>query len=326
MNKDIEYHFSFQEVEGGLKAICEQGVTRLIIHDPKITASKEKLLKFLRTAIQEAPSLFYVIYLEAAILDKEVCSCLSELFCSLQLSLDFSIEKKSFFRRIELLNRYGLVFGFDMPIVASETDTIKLFRERMDFALSCYPNHLDFPQLEEKDKPSATGFFAPKDIGLAMDCAFACSVFYSAGRAVPWFQSVLKPLKMKAASFFSDFAEWLRCNNCALGTGFDGFSIPHAEVERMQLLFLKLKYEEKKVAHLFPAVKEIVRLNGAFSRLAGEGEECEIELDFNPQDIFSPYIGDLPKFVENVCMEHCKVRVYTAIAPDGEQYPEYKIL
>jgi len=325
MNKGIEYHFFSTEVETGLKAICEKGVTRLIVYDPKLTGNKEKLLNFLHAAIQDAPQLFYSIYLQANLLDKEVCSILSELFCSLQLPLDY-IDRKSFLRRIDLLNRYGLVFGFDIDVVANKTDTIKLFRDRIDFALSCYPNHLDFPQLDEKDKPTSTGFFSPRDISLAMDCAFACTVFYSAGRAVPWFQSVLKPLKMKASSFFSDFAEWLRCNNCSLQTGFDGFSIPHSEVERMQLIFLQLKYEEKKVVHLFPAVKEIVRLNGAFSRLAGEGEECEMELDFNPQDIFSPYTEDLPKFVENVCMEHCKVRVYTAISPEGEQYPEYKIV
>ena len=38
--------------------------------------------------------------------------------------------------------------------------------------------------------------FSSKDIDFAKGMAFACKTFYSCGRAVPWFNSILKVLKI----------------------------------------------------------------------------------------------------------------------------------
>jgi len=89
----------------------------------------------------------------------------------------------------------------------------------------------------------------------------------------------------------------------------------------MQLLFLSAKYEEKEQKTLFPVVKDIVRLNGAFSRLDGEGNECTIETEYNPDDLLSPESTDIKSFQENVCMEHCSVKIFY-----GEDAPDYKII
>ncbi|MDE5580421.1 MAG: hypothetical protein K2I95_03265, partial [Treponemataceae bacterium] len=92
------------------------------------------------------------------------------------------------------------------------------------------------------------------------------------------------------------------------------------EIEKMQLLFLEEKYDEKNLRHVFPAVRDVVLLNGAFSRLAGEGEECSLELSFNPDDLLSPAAMDLPAFCENICMEECRVKIFA-----GNEGPDYKI-
>ena len=117
------------------------------------------------------------------------------------------------------------------------------------------------------------------------------------------------------------FAECSRCNNCAKSTGFDPDKQPHKEIEKIQLLFLELKYEEKKLSYLFPAVKDIVRLNGAFSRLVGEGEETTLELKYHPDDILCGSANNIISFVEEACIEPSTVRLFNN---DGS--PDYEIL
>ncbi|WP_041610377.1 hypothetical protein [Treponema brennaborense] len=323
-----EYRFSASGLEAELPLLAGKGVTKLTVHDPGVTSSKERLLRFLEAAYRHAPDVFYTVYLDDFVVDRDVCAAFARLYCSLQIGIPFltAQDKKRLARKADILNASGLVFGFETDIACGNADTVKLFRERLDFAVSLYPNHLDFPQLEARGLPGATQYYAAQDIVSAAAAAFACTVFYSAGRAVPWFLSVLKPLRITPARFFADFAEWLRCNNCDRETGFDPGAAGHAEIERMQLHFLHFKYEEKRVAHLLPVVNDVVRLNGAFSRLAGEREECELELSFHPDDLGSPYASDIVSFSENVCMESCRVKIYTAYAPDGEPYPDCKII
>ncbi|MBQ6029267.1 MAG: hypothetical protein IJL24_07070, partial [Treponema sp.] len=264
---------------------------------------------------------------KAEILDAEIIGLLQNLFCSIDVVMrgeagkKFFLDKKLFSKKAALLNDAGLVFGFLMDWALSEGDTVKAFRDRVDFALGLYPNHVDFEQLySEKKEARNTAVFSSQDIAWARNAAYAVSVFYSEGRAVPWFNSVLKPLKIAPSKFFSDFAEWQLCNNC----GYDErkkAALSHKEIEKMQLLFLEEKYCEKRKERLLPVVADIVRINGAFSRLAGEGEESELRLNFNPDDLLSPAAFDIAAFEENVCMEECRVKIYAA---NGE--PDYKFI
>lgn len=230
-------------------------------------------------------------------------------------------DKKLFSKKAALLNDADLVFGFLADFAISPRDSIKFFRERLDFAMTLYPNHIEFPQIysdEREEKCTAT--FSSQDISYAQRLAFATEIFYSYGRAVPWFNSVLKPLKISPSNFFSDFAEWQICNNCGFKSREKVAALSHKEIEKMQLLFLEEKYDEKNLRHVFPAVRDAVLLNGAFSRLAGEGEECSLELSFNPDDLLSPAAMDLPAFCENICMEKCRVKIFA-----GDEGPDYKI-
>ena len=230
-------------------------------------------------------------------------------------------DKKLFSKKAELLNDADLVFGFLADFAISPRDSIKFFRERLDFAMTLYPNHIEFPQLysaEREEKCTAT--FSSQDISYAQRLAFAAEIFYSCGRAVPWFNSVLKTLKISPSNFFSDFAEWQICNNCGFKSHEKVAALSHKEIEKMQLLFLEEKYDEKNLRHVFPAVRDVVLLNGAFSRLAGEGEECSLELSFNPDDLLSPAAMDLPAFCENICMEKCRVKIFA-----GDEGSDYKI-
>jgi hypothetical protein len=210
-------------------------------------------------------------------------------------------------------------------VAENRPDTLRFFRERTDFMLSLYPNHLYFsdasPVAESSECTiSGDAWFSQHDRKMAQRIAFAAEVFYTAGRAVPWFLSVVYPLKIQSTRFLSDFAEWQYCNNCHFATGFDPEVADHRDIERMQLTFLELKYEERHLASLLPAVCDIVRLNGAFARAAAEGVQTQLALSYDPEDLFSPDSMDIKAFVENVCMAPCAV---TVVAGQPEPYWEY---
>ena len=222
------------------------------------------------------------------------------------------------------MNQAGIVFGFQLSYADMPGDTLKGFMDRLDFAVNQYPNHIDFAQTEnaeEAQTAAVSGIFSAKDIRYARDVSFACRTFYSAGRAVPWFLNVLRPLKIYPSRFFADFAEWQRCNNCDYKSGFVPEAAEHKEIEKMQLLFLDEKYEEKNQHALIPLVHDIVAINGAMSRLAGEGEEAVLVTSYNPDDLLSEEAVDLVSFHENVCMEECKVRIF-----ETEDGPDYQII
>ena len=339
MESEKEYKFNASQLEKDLSSLMALGITRLIVADEAITSKKESFLRFVCRAQEEAPEIFYKFYLNPSIIDGQVCQELSQLYCALQLPLAATdlAEKKAFSRKIDFLNRSGLVFGFDLEFAQEEGDSARLFRDRLNFALSLYPNHIDFSCLDQ-ELPQPTKTFSSKDIGLAADKAYACGLFYSAGRAVPWFLSVLKPLRITPDSFFADFAEWLQCNNLGrqnsakAGVKISGDSnhrinqLSHQEIEQMQLLFLQLKYQEKGLEYLLPVVQELVRFNGAFGRLVGEDQEAELDLAFHPEDLSSPYSQDVQAFAENVCMEQCRVRLCWMQDKEGNNFPHWQFL
>ena len=322
----LEYSFDLKNLDADLASFAQKGVTEFALHDPRFSNDKKALAEFLKKAARHIPDVYISIPASAQVIDAEVVGLLQNLFCSVDIFMRgdagkvFFLDKKLFSKKAALLNNAGVVFGFLMDWARADGDSVKAFRDRIDFALPLYPNHIDFEQLyseQREAKNSAT--FSSQDITWARDVAYAISVFYSEGRAVPWFNSILKPLKIAPSKFFSDFAEWQRCNNCAFGSR--GTALSHKEIEKMQLLFLEEKYSEKRLERLLPVVADVVRINGAFSRLAGEGEEGELDLSFNPDDLLGPAAFDISAFEENVCMEDCRVRVYDA---GGE--PAYKIL
>ena len=288
------------------------------------------MLKIINLVAQYAPDVFVSILIDASCLDREIAAAATQIYCSFDIPLDCSakggkllFDKKFYAAKARLLNDFGLVFGFMLTYAVVLGDTQKLFMERLDFAVQQYPNHIDFPQLmnTELEPPKVTGIFSAADIRYCRDTAFACRTFYSSGRAVPWFLSVLKPLRIYPSRFFSDFAEWQRVNNCSYKSGFDPEGSPHKEIEKMQQFFLEQKYEEKRCHNLITLMHDLVSINGALSRVAGEGEESTLVTSYNPDDLLSEEAFDLAAFAENVCMEECRVRVFV-----GETGPDYEVI
>ena len=326
-----EYKFKSNELETQIQTLTQKGITEFSIHDEAVAKDKRRVLKLINLVSQHAPGVFVSIYIHAEILDREIAAAATQIFCSFEIPLTVSskggkllFDKKFFSNKARLLNDFGLVFGFDMTYAEVQGDSLKQFLDRLDFAVQQYPNHIDFPQtmnVELEKSAKVTGTFSAQDIRYARDVAFACRTFYSSGRAVPWFLSVLKPLRIYSSRFFADFAEWQRCNNCGYKSGFSPEAEKHLALEKMQLLFLEVKYEEKHCLELFTVVRDIVCLNGAMSRVAGEGEECELVTSYNPDDLLSEEALNLTAFCENVCMEECRVHVFA-----DEEGPVFEVI
>lgn len=324
-----QYDIPTSRIVQELPDFTARGITEFIIHDKHLASDKKEILRIADAVRKYAPELFISIPVSIKIIDKDFLAALSDLFCSLEIPLDCTekggallLDKKMWSSKAKALNEAGTVFGFSMGWGTQAGDTFRMFRTRLDFALSLYPNHINFPQFgKDNGSVPGTGVFSSKDMDFARGMAFACRTFYTAGRAVPWFNSATQALRILPSQFFADFDEWQQCNNCSQITGFVPEERAHTEIERMQITFLKEKCAEKHREHIFPALSDTVRLNGAFSRLTENGEESTLDLSYNPDDILSPCSMSLCQFAENVTMESCTVRIF-----DSNGIPDYKIL
>lgn len=325
---ETTFNLKSGEIESKLSECVKKGMTEFSLYDDEYANNKGKMLSFIKTVQTTSPDLFVSIVINPYILDMEIARECTKINCSLEIPLEPAkngfFDKKFFTRRATMLNNASLVFGFRLSYADFEKDSLKFFKERLDFAISQFPNHITFLQTESSElseTAKVSQIFSAKEIRIARNIAFACRTFYSAGRAVPWFNTVLHALKISSSTFFSDFSEWQRCNNCDFNSGFIPENLMHNEIEKMQLLFLQEKFEEKNKIHLFKALTDIVSLNGALSRLVSDGTESVLETEYNPEEIFSPESMDLSSFVNDVCMEHCTVKVF--INDSGE--PDFKV-
>ncbi|MBO4321228.1 MAG: hypothetical protein J5857_12245 [Treponema sp.] len=324
-----EIQFSSKELTEQIDSFASRGITELVVHDRNLSRNREAVISLCRRIAEHDSELFISIPVEVGIIDASLIQAVQEIYCSLEIPLKPCVkgtallfDKKFFSSRIEKLNRAELVFGFDMDFASCSADTYKAFRDRLDFAISLYPNHIDFEQLELSQKlPQSTAFYSSRDIECSRDIAFACAVFYSEGRAVPWFNPVIKALKISPSAFLADFAEWQRCNNCSIDSSFKLEEAVHEDIEKMQLLFLQEKFEEKKKRELFTAVSDIVRLNGAMSRALSDGLESIVETSYSPDDVFSSSAFDIQRFCDSVTMENTRTKIF--LTPEG---PDYRIL
>ncbi|MBP5696715.1 MAG: hypothetical protein J6X11_08735 [Treponema sp.] len=340
--QDEFVHVKTADLLKKLPALAKGGMTEFSVDDIQLAGNKKFIESLCKTVQNQCPGMFISFPLQARIIDRPLVELLQETYCSIDIPLEGSVrqgqdstallfDKKLYSTKAALLNNAGIVFGFSAGYGIQQGDSFKAFRDRLDFALTLYPNHINFPQFADgangtdgasgNASPKPTGTYSSKDLDFSRGISFACRTFYTCGRAVPWFNSVTKALKVYPTAFFSDFDEWQQCNNCSFITDYVPENAPHTEIEKMQLSFLSQKFEEKHKEHLFAAVKDLVQLNGAFSRVAQEGEESIIQTSYNPDDILSPYSQDIARFADSTAMEMCRVKVFA-----GADSPDYKIL
>ena len=316
--------------------------------DPTYNASKERAIKMLKIIEKKAPRMFFYFEARAEFIDMELARAFSRIPCCLQIGLQSAnpevlknvhrtLDKKKFTKNIGFLNEAGVTFGFDL-IYGLPGDNFRGFCESIDFALSLYPNNLELfclsvlPGTDLHDAAAGFGLeweqnppyhvlrtpqFGENDLKKAENLARATNLFYTQGRAVAWFNSVLYVLHEKPSEFLKKFEEWLK-------SGFDKAQPPltqsqppltqsprnDREIESLQLTFIKSRFREKHLDRFFPAAEDLIRLHAALGRCTFDGTESEFVTNYHPDDVMSEYGTDIEFFTENCGKQKCRVRVF----------------
>ncbi len=310
-------------------------IGQVFVLDPTYNVDKKRALDMLRYIEKVAPSIFFHFECRPEFIDIKLAKAFSQISCSLQIGLQSSSEKvlatvnrtfnkKEFVRNIGLLNESGAVFGFDL-IYGLPGDTFEGFMKSIDFALELYPNHLEIFQLSvlpgtdlfDRAKslqltfmPNApylvekTATFSSSDIARAKDLAFATSLFYTQGRAVPWFLALIKPLQKKPSQILTEFLYELQERNITQHT-----KLSFERLVEIQKDFIKTQYTKKNIRHLLRFAVDVIDLNAAISSYIAEGKENFVDLNYHPDDLLSPYSQDPKYFVQHAEKFPCTVEV-----------------
>jgi len=278
--------FSLERVEAELRHFAASGVSQVFVLDSTFNQDAKRAKHILRLIARIAPSIHFHFEVRSEFIDREMAELFAGITCSLQIGLQSAdplvlkqvgraFDRADFTKRIGYLNDCGAVFGFDL-IYGLPGDTLNGFRASVDYALSLYPNHLDiFPLavlpgtrlaaqggklglLWQSNPPYtllSTSSFASSDLAVAGQIATACDIFFTRGKAVAWFNSVINVLKLKPAQFLGLFGEWLAASKGANAAESD---FNDHEIWQMQRLFLKQTFRSRNLQRFLPIVLDLV--------------------------------------------------------------------
>ncbi|MBU5635351.1 radical SAM protein [Geomonas sp. Red69] len=272
--------FSMERIEAELRLFARLQVPQIFVLDSTFNKDPKRAKEILRLIRKTAPGIHFHFEVRSEFIDAEMAELFASITCSLQIGLQSAdaavlravgrgFDREDFVNRAFLLNQSGAIFGFDL-IYGLPGDTPELFRSSLDFALSLYPNHLDiFPlavlpgtRLYGKaqtlglrhlaDPPYtvyATAGYTLEQLDQTGRLAAACDVFYSRGKAVAWFNSVVAPLKLTPSAFLSAFAAFLGERGEA--------DIAEEEIWGLQRSFLERIFKQRKKAKLLPLALDL---------------------------------------------------------------------
>ena len=330
--------FPMERIKAELELFAKKHVPQVFVLDPTYNVNKKRAVELLRLIAKKTPDTFYYFEARAEFIDRELAHEFTRIPCALQIGLQSANEevlklvnrpwdKKKFIRGISILNEEGVTFGLDL-IFGLPGETYGSFRDGMDFALSLYPNNLEvfclsvLPGTDLFDRAEQLGLiyekeppyhviknkqFSTEDMSRAEKLAQACSYFYNDGRAVPWFNSVCKVLKIKGTKLLEIFYDKKLSK-----TGFEKCCghIQHIQIEKNQLEFLKEFFTERKMERYFRAVEDIVKFYGAISRTTDTGKSEIIQLNYNAEYVASDYASDIRWFTENLKPQKSKIQIF----------------
>lgn len=319
IGKDIEQgnremtsqNFSAQELQEGLGSFFKKGFSHIRITDISITKNKSVLLKFLKDIAKKEPLVLFEFYISIEMLEKDVLDALFAIGATVLIPYKMQ-NKKLFSKRIAQLNNVGFSFGFLVEIDNSMVKNRKDFARLLEEITNYYPNHVYFSFTKDFFKG-----WTEKEADLIQELVRSFELFYTEGRAVPWFKSLLLSVKISAYAFISDFYEWLILNNYIEQGAKELPEYSFTEILNMQEKCIHFKLEEKNLSFLFPLIEDILRLHAAFSQVLIEGEEKELDLRYHPEDILNQSAHFLD-FYEKICVENNTIRIY--LTEEGIDY------
>ena len=343
--KKIAY-FPMERLEKEIELFAKKKIAQVFVLDPTYNASKERAINMLKIIEKKAPGMFFYFEARAEFIDRELARAFARIPCCLQIGLQSAnpevlknvhrtLDKKKFTKNIGFLNEEGVTFGFDL-IYGLPGDNFNGFCESIDFALGLYPNNLELfclsvlPGTDLHDAASGFGLeweknppyhvlktpqFGEKDLERAERLALATNLFYTKGRAVAWFNSVLYVLNEKPSVFLKKFAEFLDSagikSQASTGSIRDWTAEENSvQIEELQLGFIKKRFAEKHLDRFFPACEDLIHLHSALGRCTFDGSESTFTTHYHPDDVMSEYGTDIEFFTENCGKQKCRVKVF----------------
>ena len=331
--------FPMERIKAELELFARKKVPQVFVLDPTYNVNKKRAVELLRLIAKKTPDTFYYFEARAELMDRELAREFTRIPCALQIGLQSANEqtlklvnrpfdKKKFCKGLSILNEEGVTFGLDL-IFGLPGENFGSFRDGIDFAISQYPNNLEIfclsvlPGTDLFDRAEGLGLvwkneppyhviktkeFSSDDIKRAEKLSKACSYFYNAGRAVPWFNSVCRVLKIKPSKLFelfyneySDICE----KSCALG-----YCEKHEEIQKIQLEFLQGQFKSKNLQRYYAAAEDIVKFYGAISRTTDTGKSETVNLNYDAEYVASDYASDIRFFTENLRPKKNRIQTF----------------
>ncbi len=327
--------FPMERIQKELELFAQKKIPQVFVLDPTYNANKKRALDLLNLIAKKTPNTFYYFEARAEFLDRQMAKAFTKIPCALQIGLQTADEnvarlvnrpfnRKIFQKNINILNEEGVIFGLDV-IYGLPGDSLRGYKDSVDFAINLYPNNLELfclsvlPGTDLYDRAKDlhlnyeteppyhiinTDRFSKADIEIAGHIAQACSYFYNEGRAVPWFNTICHALRQKPSQFFEHFYNYF-----AKLTPAQKECTNHAEIEKVQKDYVRQELNNKKLGRLVNAALDIITYNGACSRKMDTGKSEAINLHYPVDYIASEYSLDLEFFVNNVKMKNNNVKI-----------------
>ncbi|MEI8355448.1 MAG: radical SAM protein [Deltaproteobacteria bacterium] len=278
--------FSLERVEAELRHFAAKGVSQVFVLDSTFNQDIKRAKTILRLIKKIAPRIHFHFEVRSEFIDQDMARLFASITCSLQIGLQSSdplvlkgigrsFNRDSFATKIGFLNASGAVFGLDL-IYGLPDDTPEGFAKSLDFALGLYPNQLDIfplavlPGTRLATRSGAIGLkylpdppytlissttYSSEDLCRTKTLATACDIFYTRGKAVAWFNGVIKALRLKPSLFMKKFAEWLAAEK---SSSIDEASLDDREIRQLQRDFLTRMFSRKTLRRFLPAVLDLV--------------------------------------------------------------------
>ena len=342
-------YFPLERLEKEIELFAQKKIPQVFVLDPTYNASKERAIKMLKIIQKKAPGIFFYFEARSEFIDRELARAFSKIPCCLQIGLQSAnpqvlknvhrtLDKKRFIKNIGFLNEEGVTFGFDL-IYGLPGDSFLGFCQSIDFALSLYPNNLELfclsvlPGTDLHDTATSFGIeweqkppyhvrftptFSEQDLKKAERLARATNLFYTKGRAVPWFNSVLHVLKEKPSDFLKKFESFLENSESNKSLFFTECDSNNTVIEELQLAFVQKLFCQKHLEKFYPIAEDLIRLHGALSRCTFDGTQSTLTTHYHPDDIMCEYASDIEFFTQNCAKQKSRVKVFCS--PNGADW------
>lgn len=347
--------FPMERLKKELELFAKLKIPQVFVLDPTYNANKQRAIEMLNLIAKITPDTFYYFEARAEFIDRQMAQAFTKIPCAVQFGLQSADEnvlrlvnrpfnKKVFVKNIGILNDVGVTFGFDL-IYGLPGETLRGFKDGIDFAIGLYPNNLElfclsvlpgtdlFDRAKElnltyEEQPPYhiihTDKYSVEDIARAEELSTACNIFYNEGKAVPWFNTICRAVKIKPSDFFKQFYDYLKKNNLvAKGKSVNAVGnaakkdttdimckLDGKKIEELQIGFVTELFKLKHQDRLIKAAVDVIKFNGAISRTTETRKPETVQLTYNAEYVASEYATDLQFFVANVKPRPCKMQTF----------------